>query len=911
MNQPQPWRFLIPCLFALLPLSNVHASSPVDLSPNSLNLGSQVVATTSGAGSVSLTNHLGTPLSISSISTVGDFAQTNNCPTSLAPGRSCTIKVTFTPSAVGVRSGQLVVTDNAGTSPQVTNLSGTGSASGLASISVAPSTASIALGLKQQFAATGLFKNGTVSDLTNSVVWSSSNSAIANISSQGLATSTGQGTILVSAALGTVSGSSTLTVTPPALVSIALTPTNPSVSAGKAVRFIASGSYTDGSNQNVTASVNWSSSNPSVATISNDSGLATGVAQGTVTIAATAGLISAFTQLVVNPPPKLVALLLSPNPGFVFLGKMLQFTALGEYDDGTTQDLTSSVLWKSSNPTVATISQGLATGLVAGTTAISAAVPPDGHSFIVSNPSSLTVAVPFMVSVTVKPANPAVQLGNELQLTATANFNDGSTADITTIGVIWASSNPAVATISNAQGSQGQAMGLAAGTTTITARSGSAPIVGATTLVVSTGPVGSIAVRPAFATVPLGDDQQFAASITLPDGSAQDATASVIWSSSNPEVATVSNSPGTQGRVTSLALGTTTITATDGSGSGSTALAVTPLIPGQARFAYVTNLLDSTISLYRVDGATGLLTPNGTVSIGDHSSPAAIAAASGKFIYTADRDANAISAYAVDSRAGLLSPVPGPQVFAVTPWALTAHPSGKFLLVANGPGTISSYSIDSAGALSFLSQTTASPGGAISVAVDPSGTFVYAANVNANSISAYTFDSATGTLTAIQGSPFATGHTPESVTVDPSGKFLYAPNGNGQSVSAFAIGTGTGVLTPIPGSPFAVGTIPTSIAIDPNSKFAYVTNQLPNTLSVFSISSSTGALQDVPGSPYSDSTLTGPVQAIVDPLGKTLFIVNQESNTISMFQIDGNSGALTGLSIVPSGLLPLSIALVQ
>src|SRR5215470_9400711 len=124
MNRPQPGHILILCVFALLPLSSIHANSPVDLSPNSLNLGSQVIGSTSGASSVSLTNHLGTPLSIFSISTVGDFAQTNNCPASLAPGRSCTIKVTFTPSAVGARSGALVFTDNDTTSPQVTNLSG-------------------------------------------------------------------------------------------------------------------------------------------------------------------------------------------------------------------------------------------------------------------------------------------------------------------------------------------------------------------------------------------------------------------------------------------------------------------------------------------------------------------------------------------------------------------------------------------------------------------------------------------------------------------------------------------------------------------------------------------------------------------------------------------------------------------
>jgi len=57
-------------------------------------------------------------LANSGISTAGDFAQTNNCPLSLAPGRPCTIKVTFTPTAIGARSGQLIVTDSDSTSPQ-------------------------------------------------------------------------------------------------------------------------------------------------------------------------------------------------------------------------------------------------------------------------------------------------------------------------------------------------------------------------------------------------------------------------------------------------------------------------------------------------------------------------------------------------------------------------------------------------------------------------------------------------------------------------------------------------------------------------------------------------------------------------------------------------------------------------
>jgi len=58
----------------------------------------------------------------------GDFGQTNNCGASVAAGGSCTINVTFTPTATGSRSATLTVTDNASNSPQTAGVSGTGAA---------------------------------------------------------------------------------------------------------------------------------------------------------------------------------------------------------------------------------------------------------------------------------------------------------------------------------------------------------------------------------------------------------------------------------------------------------------------------------------------------------------------------------------------------------------------------------------------------------------------------------------------------------------------------------------------------------------------------------------------------------------------------------------------------------------
>jgi hypothetical protein len=97
-----------------------------DLSPTSLTFGDQYVLTTSSAQNVTLSNIGSVALSLSNITASGDFAQTNNCGSSVAAGASCTISVTFTPTQTGLRNGTLSVSDNAPGSPQTVSLSGNG-----------------------------------------------------------------------------------------------------------------------------------------------------------------------------------------------------------------------------------------------------------------------------------------------------------------------------------------------------------------------------------------------------------------------------------------------------------------------------------------------------------------------------------------------------------------------------------------------------------------------------------------------------------------------------------------------------------------------------------------------------------------------------------------------------------------
>ncbi len=173
----------------------------------------------------------------------------------------------------------------------------------LQTITVAPTSASVSAGLTQPFTATGHFSDG--SSTAVSVNWSSSNTGIATINASGVATGVAAGgpiTITAtSTANATISGTAQLTVTAAAvtLQSITVTPANPSLVTNGTQAFIAIGNYSDGSTQNLTSSVVWSSGTGSVATISAG-GVATGVSAGGSTISATLGGVVGTTLLTVT-----------------------------------------------------------------------------------------------------------------------------------------------------------------------------------------------------------------------------------------------------------------------------------------------------------------------------------------------------------------------------------------------------------------------------------------------------------------------------------------------------------------------------------------------------------------------------------------------------------------------------------
>ena len=267
-----------------------------------------------------------------------------------------------------------------------------------------------------------------------------------------------------------------------------------------------------------------------------------------------------------------VTVSVDPAAPSIAAGQTVQLTATPR--DGSGNALTGRVVtWATDNAAVATVN---ASGLVTGGAAGAATVKATSEGMIGS--AAVTVApvnVP-VASVTVSPATASRQVGQTVQLTATPR--DASGTALTGRVVTWASSNPAIATVTGSGLVSGVAAGVVyqsqvvafRGTLNVNAVFGGLSNVATGTTTASTAPVATVTVSPASANVAVGALQQFTA--TPKDAGGNPLSGRVVtWASGNTALATVSGS----GLVTGVAAGTMTITATSEGKSGSATITVT------------------------------------------------------------------------------------------------------------------------------------------------------------------------------------------------------------------------------------------------------------------------------------------------------------------------------------------------
>ena len=359
--------------------------------------------------------------------------------------------------------------------------------------------------------------------------------------------------------------------TPIVLESISISPNEPKMLLSKTLQFSAIGTYTDNSTKDITGEVTWESDNHTVAEIG-----ATGLAisyttTGSSTIKASAGgSIYDEVELMVVAK-QLTSIVVTPVNPSLAAGMTLQFTATGIYNDDSTENLTDTVTWDSSDTGKAGISNapadiGTATGIAKGDTEIKATMG------AVEGKTTLKVTEATLISLSVTPLTKSLAKGTTQQYTASGIFSDNTTVDMTPF-VTWTSENDTIAEIGL---SSGLATALDDGgpiNITATYAAPDPDVTGIAQLTVLDATLESISIFPENAvTIGYGTYQQFTATGHYKEAITektftQDVTSLATWQSLDPgtgdpsDVASISNSDPTRGRATSVKAGQATIKA--------------------------------------------------------------------------------------------------------------------------------------------------------------------------------------------------------------------------------------------------------------------------------------------------------------------------------------------------------------
>lgn len=310
--------------------------------------------------------------------------------------------------------------------------------------------------------------------------------------------------------------------------------------------FIATGHYSDGSAQNITASVSWKVASPSIAVI-NSAGLLTGIDVGDTTITASEKGVASNQISVTVSAATINAIQVIPATVSIAKGQTKQLVAQAIYSDSTTADISNSATWLPADTNIITVtSDGVLTGVEAHATTLTASK--DG---ITSNLVDVTVTEATITAIDVTPARVSVAKGQTEQLIAKATYSDGTTADISN-SVTWLPADVNTVVVN----SDGVLTGTEVNTTTVTASKDGiiSNLVDAT---VTAAIMTAIDVTPTSISVAKGNIQQLVAMAVYSDGTTTDISNSVTWLPA--DINTITVTP--DGLLTGVDVNTTTVTA--------------------------------------------------------------------------------------------------------------------------------------------------------------------------------------------------------------------------------------------------------------------------------------------------------------------------------------------------------------
>jgi 6-phosphogluconolactonase (cycloisomerase 2 family) len=708
---------------------------------------------------------------------------------------------------VSLQPGQLTVLDNPAYQEIV---------DALQSIEVSPAQSTLARGMTAPLTATGVFNDGSRVNLSSLVAWSSSDNALATVSNTGSVRALSPGVVTVTAVLNGRQGSATVTVTAAALQSLFVSSTDPTVPLGLSRQHTAVGTFSDGTQQNLTQSVAWTSTTPSVASV-DSSGLATGLVLGDTSIVASLQGIDGQTDLQVTAATVLSLTIAPANPS-IPLGRQQAFTVTANLSDGTTTPVTESVLWNATSP--ATIAaDGLASSAAQGQSTITATVGS------LQATTSLSIVAPVLESIAVSPPLAMSSPGSRRTYTATGTYSDQSTLDLTS-AVSWASDSqdivvadgaahidadavidgnlPAASISAQLDGVQGTAslrvasplndiVNLTLGSPGIAIlpyRVGSNGALTETELFIVPPPVGT----PAAAFDPTG---RFVCVLGRSSGTV--CPMAVVLSGANLGIPV----PARQGE------GGVFLDVPTGSQP------VDVIFDPSSRFVYVANAGDNTLSMYGIE-PDGFLTSLGD-AVAVASSPVSLAVEpSGRFLFVTSTDAvgaSQVSTFAIGPD-GTLSLVGTPLAVGTFAQDMAASLDGSFLFVAQtGPSNIARLAVGADGSLTALagdvafSQTSVS-GRDVALAVHPNGQALYALYESSEGgrLDSYALSSLGGLsfVSSVASNGPGTASDIVSIAFTRGGRYLHSAGSPSRNISTYSVEADLGLSFLSSGNPLGI-----------------------------------------------------------------------------------------------------------
>lgn len=725
----------------------------------------------------------------------------------------------------------------------------------------------------------------------------------------------------------TITGNASLTVQAPTLVSIAVTPTGASISAGQTQQYTATGTYSDGSKPTLTSGVTWASSSTSVATI-NSSGLATAVAQGTTNITAAVGSITSpatAVTLQVTPAtqglvPRYLFEVNTDNSisSYAVLPSTGQVRAVSHFDNVTPLEIESAAL----NPVVS--------------------------AFYLIQPNNTSGGNALVTTY-------AFSAGGRITV-ANSNFNGNLDGGPGTIAV-------------DPQGRYLYGTDQADGQITLYNLDPHSGAASGGTTAIKVSPAGKqLAIDPAGSFLYMEDSNGNIHSYQIGTGGTLTAVGTpptqhpsmpgpIAVDPKNRYLVAVDNMSQPQVFAYQIANGTLSLVPSSpfNMGLGGAFIGEIAIDP-TGTYLYGIDVANN--QLLGIFNNGGVFTPiTGSPFASPNTLPKQLNVdPSGQYVYVTYENTQEVWTYSIASAGtvtpgGALTPtskmrlrtsVTDGQMISSGSNPVTFTPQ-SFYVANSGTATIGQFSITpTSGALTSLGTPVAAGTAPYDVAADPnpSSPYLYAANQGSANISGYTIAS-NGTLSALSNSPFPAGNLPEWLAIDTvaSGEHLYSTTSGDAALGSFDIsngtlfGTGLGGSTDqnpvhvsldpndlfaftvnspaaathgsvdyfaightIHGTSVAAGNLPRFGAVHPSGEFFYVANNGDNTIFEYTINASTGAPTQFGSVPVPVTGAADLSSIVIEPTGNYLYASDQTANKVYIFSINRTTGALTAAS---------------